>query len=178
MWKLHRAVKLHLLTDKYDVFENKGHVKHVSLEKFLQQNDRKLFELLGKQFKTPQESIQFFVANIAYSGKDEMYDTAMAWENYLLWMKHKESLTKLILDDLELLNLNSDLSGNPPRLLQGILAGKILPETASVINRYKKFIPDWKKNTYFGAGNWPIIIQKLDKFVGKFNESAIADAIG
>lgn len=176
MWKLHRAVKLHLLTDKYDVFKSQGRVKGASLEKFLESREKKLFEILGKNFEKPQDAIQFFVANIAYSGKDEMYDTGLAWENYLLWMKHKESLTKLILDDLELLDLETDLEGNPPRLLQGILSGRILPETAVAINRYKHYIPEWKNKVYFGVGHWRCIIEKLDKFV-KFNEVTISNAM-
>lgn len=175
-WKLHRAIKLHLLTKGYDVFKLKGHVKGMTHEKFLKQRDKKIFELIGKQFQKPQDAVQFFVANIAYSGKDEIYDTTMAWENYLLWMKHKESLTKLICDDIEMLNLETDLEGNPPRLLQGLLGGKILPETAVAINRYKPFIDDWNAKDYFGIGNWGIIIKKLDKFV-KFNESTVKDKI-
>ena len=176
MWKLHRAVKLHLLTEKYDVFKSNGRVKNTELERFLKSNDKKIFELLGKHFEKPQDAIQFFVANIAYTGKDEMYDSAMAWENYLLWVKHKESLTKLILDDLDILDVKKDLQGNPPRLLQGILAGKILPETAVAINRYKPFIKEWKKQVYFGSGHFPCIIDKLDKFV-KFNEVTISNAL-
>lgn len=178
MWKLHRAIKLHLLTLKYDVFASRGNVSGMTMDKFQKQNDKKIFEILGRNFEKSQDAVQFFVANIAYSGKDSVYDTGLAWENYKLWMKHKESLTKLILDDIELLDISTDLTGNPPRLLQGVISGKILPETAVAINRFHPYIDNWVQNqkSLLGVNNWAVIIKKLDKFV-KFNEVTISNAL-
>lgn len=165
-WKLHRAIKFHLLTLRYDIFKHRTETKNSDIENFLKQSDRKIFEFIGKQFERPYDAVQFFVANIAYTGNDGIYESGLAWQNYLLWVKHKESLTKLISDDLEVIDLQKDiLESNPPRLLSLILAGKVLPETAVAINRVKPFVDDWLKKDFFGVGNYPLIIKKLDKFV-------------
>jgi hypothetical protein len=175
-WKLHRAIKFHLLSLKYDVFAHNGATKNSEISHFLKLTDRKIFEFIGKQFERPNDAVQFFVANIAYSGGDVIRDFSLSWDNYKLWMKHKESMTKTVKDQIELVNFSSDLNGNPPKLLTDILAGRILPETAVAINRYVPFIDTWLDKDYFGSGKLPCIIKKLDRFV-KFNTETIVEAI-
>jgi hypothetical protein len=178
-WKLHRAVSFHLLQKKYDLFEHNGRTKHSSLDCYLKQRDNKMFEIMAKSFTKPNDIVQFFVANIVYTGKDITYDLATCWENYLKWVKNKESLTKRISDDISLLDLPRDIEeGNPPRLMTMILSGKILPETAVAINRVRPFIDKWIDKDYFGCGNYPNIIKKLDsKLMSKYNTEAIKTLI-
>lgn len=176
-WKLHRAIKMHLLTSAYDLFEHNGRTKNSSLDHFLKRSDRDVFEMIGRQFTRTNDAVQFFIANIAYTGKDSVYESSESWELYLQWMKHKESLTKMISDDLEKIDVQNDIKGNPPKLLSQILARRILPETAVAINRVCPFIDSWLENDYFGVGNWPIILKKMDRFV-KYDTTKIEMLIG
>jgi hypothetical protein len=64
-YKYFMAIKLHLTTDRYDVFETNGRVSG-SRETFDKRNDRFLFEKLGNKFNTPRELIEYFVSNIGY----------------------------------------------------------------------------------------------------------------
>lgn len=175
-WKLHRAIKFHLLNIRYDLFAHEGRTSNSSIDDFLKQRDRQIFEFIGSQFTRSIDIVQFFVANIAYTGNDSVHESGVAWENYLLWMKNKESLTKVITDDLDRIDVNNDIKGNPPKLLSMILARKITPETAVAINRVHPFVDEWLEKQYFGAGNWPVIIKKMDRFV-KYNEERIKDLI-
>lgn len=171
-WKIHRAIKFHLLTPKYDLFEHGGRTKNTGIDVYLACREKTYFEYIAKQFKKPNDAVQFFVANIAYTGRDAVYEVGEAWENYLLWMKHKESLTKMISDELELVDLTKDIDGNPPKLLTDILVGRVHPQTAVAINRVRPFVDVWLDKAYLGAGKFPLIIKKMDRFV-KYNEEAI-----
>lgn len=175
MWKLHKAVKLHLLTTAYDLFKYNGATKQSSVSDFTSHKDRKFFELLSRHFEKPNDAVQFFVANIMYTGKDNVYDLASAWDNYVLWMKHKDSLTKLVCDDLEQLNLPEDLESNfadSPKVMKYLLMGKILPETLVAIESQIPFIDKIISKDYLGLSNWPIIIKKSARFV-KFNADTV-----
>jgi hypothetical protein len=174
-WKIHRAVVLHMTTLKYDMVEQRGHVKGIYLDKFLGLNSRYIFENIAKNLKTPNDAVHFFISNLAYSNSDEVYDTIRSWENYSRWVKEREMTTQLILDDLEHFDF-SHLVGNPPELLRDIVSGKKSIHTAIAINRVRPFIDQWIKEDYFTFIRRCIIIKKLDKFV-KFNSNKISSLL-
>jgi hypothetical protein len=177
-WKLHRAISFHLTTQKYDIFEYKGRTKNSTQDIYERKNDKRFFEVIGNTFDRPNDAVQFFVANILYTGHADVHDIATGWENYTLWRKRKDALTKFLSDDIERLNLPNDiLDGNPPRLLKELLSGRVMVETAVVLNRYIPFSKQWLEKSYFGAGGLPLIIDKADKFIGKFNEGKIKSFI-
>lgn len=176
VWKIYRAVSFHLLNAHYDLFAHAGQTKNSELERYLKCREYKYFEFLAKQFTRPNDAVQFFVGNIAYTGRNDIFEAAEAWENYLQWVKHKESLTKLITDELDLLVLPKDLDGNPPKLLVNILNKKVHPQTAVAINRVIPFVDSWLEKSLFGAGKFPLIIKKMDRFV-KYNEDVVNSKI-
>ena len=59
-YKYFMAVKLHLTTDRYDVFRSNGRVSG-SRSTFDKRNDRFLFEKVGRKFDNPRNLIEFFV---------------------------------------------------------------------------------------------------------------------
>lgn len=177
-WKIHRAVSFHLTTQKYDLFEYKGRTKNSTEEFYAKVNDRKFFELIGKNFDQPNDVVQFFVSNILYTGKPSIHDFSTCWDNYILWKKRRDGMTKFLSDDIERFVLPTDvLDGNPPKLLKELLSGRIMPETAIAINRYIPFSKIWIERNYFGSGQLSIIIDKADRFLGPFNKDKIEKLI-
>jgi len=175
VWKLHRAVSLHLTTLGYDLFEHRGRTRNTSRLAYEKFNVKFVFDGIAKNLSKPNDAVQFFISNIIYSQKDEIYDPSLSWDNYTKWTRDKEGLTKFISDDLSKLDLSIDLvesDGKPPRLLIGVVTGNILPQTAVAINRKHQFIDSWIEKDYFGLQRYSVIIKKLDRFV-KYNEDVI-----
>jgi hypothetical protein len=178
-WKLHRAVSLHLTTLNYDLFEHRGRTRNTSRLSWEKFNAKFAFEGVAKEFSKPNDAVQFFIANIVYSQKDDVYDQSISWDNYQKWTRDKESLTRFISDDISKLSLPADLEGidgKPPRLLIGYVTGNILPQTAVAINKKHQFIDSWLEKDYFGLQRYSVIIKKLDRFV-KYNPDIINQLI-
>ena len=66
------ALKLHFTKEKFDVFENKGHIKG-SYAAFDARNDKYLFEKLARKFPKDQDIIQFIVANLSIGNDNIIY---------------------------------------------------------------------------------------------------------
>ena len=98
-YRYYLAIKLHFTTDKFNVFENRGNVRGTR-EAFNARNDRYIFEKLAKRYPEDKEIIQFFVANFAYGNDTAIYAGQEAEENFTLWMKRKQSISKTFIDDL------------------------------------------------------------------------------
>src|SRR5210317_421744 len=107
-YKYYIALKLHFTTDKFDVFKN-SNVKG-SREAFVARNDRYLFDKLARKFSTDKELIQYLVANFAYENDAAVYNGFEAQDNYQLWQRRKQSMTKIISDTLYTLLLYCEQS--------------------------------------------------------------------
>ena len=172
-YKYFMAIKLHLTTDRYDVFKSEGRVSGTR-STFEKRNDRFLFEKLGRKFNQPRELIEYFVSNIAYGNKQVIYSSESD-EYYDTWTKRKESRTytfkqqlDYIRNHLEQNNLKYehlfDAEGRVPELLKLYVGGHIHLETMVIIDDNENFIAKWKSLALLW-GDQLRIINKIKKFV-------------
>ena len=172
------AIKLHFTSDKYDVFETRGNVKGTR-EAFNHRNDRYIFEKLAQKYPNDKDIIQFFVSNFAYSKDTAIYANGEAAESYTEWLRKKQSITKVFIDDLTNImnyselnklhkpNMFTTVDGEPPILLNLFLSGKVNIETLCIINEIEPFLDKWKSDTMIQIilGDKLTRIKKLTGFV-------------
>lgn len=176
VWRLHRALKMHFTTRKYDLFQYNGRFYGDDEIMFKKLNHKMLYEMMSVKFENPHQAVEFFLSNLLYTRADEAF-TLHAWDNYKRWIREKESLTKLIADDLGGLDLSTDLHDDVlPKLLKLIVGGKIMPQTAVAIDAVIPFLADWDAKVYFGHEESVLKLIKLKRFV-KYNTELIAQLI-
>lgn len=153
-YRYYMAIKLHFTNEKFNVFENGGHVKGTR-ETFNSRNDRYIFEKLAQKYPTDKDIIQFFVANFAYNSDNAIYEGQEAEDNLVEWTKRKQSITQVFVDDLatiltyvETNKVNTsifdfDKSGDHPVLLHLFVGGKIKIETLRILDDLHPFIESW-----------------------------------
>lgn len=153
-YRYYLAIKLHFTTDKFNVFENRGNVKGTR-EAFNARNDRYIFEKLAGKMPDDREIIQFFVANFAYGKDTAIYAGKEAEDNYLIWTKRKQSVTKMFIDDLasiltyvevNKLKYSSifDFTENEyPVAFKLYLGGKITIETLRILDDFESIADKW-----------------------------------
>jgi hypothetical protein len=172
-YKYFMAIKLHLTTDRYDVFQSNGRVSGTRVT-FEKRNDRFLFEKLGHKFSQPRELIEYFVANIAYGNKNVIYSSESD-EHYDIWIRRKEARTYMFKQQLDYIRtyLETDnkkfedlfsIENNIPELLKMYVGGYIHLETMIIINDVENFLPKWKPLVMLW-GDQLRILNKIKKFV-------------
>ena len=157
-YRYYLAIKLHFTTDKFNVFENRGNVRGTR-EAFNARNDRYIFEKLAKRFQEDREIIQFFVSNFAYGNDTAIYAGAEADENFTLWTKRKQSISKTFIDDLAtiLTYIESNklkhtaifefTDSEYPVALKLFVGGKISIESLRIIDDMIPIINKWESQT-------------------------------
>lgn len=179
-YKYFMAIKLHLTTDRYDVFESNGRVSG-SRATFEKRNDRFLFEKIGQKFNAPRELIEFFVANIAYGNTSVIYSTESD-DYYTQWVARKESRTAAftkqmseIYNYLERNRIKYDdlfsIEDNVPELLKLYVSNDVHLETVVMLNEFEEFLPKWEPLCMVW-GDQLRIMNKIKKFV-KFDRNRI-----
>jgi hypothetical protein len=99
-YKFYLAIKLHFNSEKFDVFFNRGALKY-SREKFNSRNDRLIFEKLAKRFSSEKDYIQYIASNFMYGNPDVAYSGTEGDDNYIEYLRRKESMTKIFKGDLD-----------------------------------------------------------------------------
>lgn len=157
-YRYYLALKLHFTTDKFNVFENRGNVRGTR-EAFNARNDRYIFEKLAKKYPEDKEIIQFFVANFAYGKDTAIYAGQEAEDNFVQWQKHKQSITKIFIDDLATLltyietnklkhNAIFEFTENEyPVALNLFVGGKISIETLRIIDDFYPILEKWNQHS-------------------------------
>lgn len=156
-YKYYMAVKLHFTTDKFNVFENGGRVKG-TLDAFKNRSDRFQFEQIAHKIPEDQKLIQFYVANFAYGYQHAVWAHEDAQENYLTWVKRKESIAYIFKKDTDAIILHCEkeklnkqklfsfYGGNYPELLKLYVGKHITLETMRILDDYTKYLDEWKQN--------------------------------
>lgn len=156
-YRYYLAIKLHFTTDKFDVFQNRGNVKGTR-EAFNARNDRYIFEKLASKRPDDKEIIQFFVSNFAYGKDTAIYAGQEAEDNYMLWQKRKQSITKTFIDDLATILTYIEVNklkhsaifeftdNEYPVALKMFIGGKITIETLRIIDDFTGVLDSWKNN--------------------------------
>ena len=154
-YRYYLAIKLHFTTDKFNVFENRGNVRGTR-EAFNARNDRYIFEKLAKRFPEDKEIIQFFVSNFAYGNDTAIYAGQEAEENFTLWMKRKQSISKNFIDDLATILTHIEQNklkhtaifeftdSEYPVALKLFVGGKISIETLRIIDDFYPILEKWE----------------------------------
>lgn len=179
-YKYFMAIKLHLTTDRYDVFESNGRVAGTR-KTFDKRNDRFLFEKLGRKFNTPRELIEYFVANIAYGNNAVIYSQESD-DYYQQWQLRKESRTAMFKKQMSqiynYLEVNHkkyedlfSIEENVPELLNLYVGGYIHLETLVILDDFENFLPKWEPLCMVW-GDQLRTINKIKKFV-KYDKSKI-----
>jgi hypothetical protein len=151
-YQIYQPLQLHFTTEKYDVIKYNGK-SLCSYEKFLQKPAYGRFEMIGAKFTDRKKAGQFVIANIMYGDMDFVYGPFQdAQSVYNKWLGVRESITKKFEDDLDLMLskiesskwFDKTPSGRNPPLLQMILKGDVLIETAIILNKeHKGFLDKW-----------------------------------
>ena len=156
-YRYYLALKLHFTTDKFNVFENKGHVRG-SYETFEARNDKHLFDKLGRKFSTDRELIQFITAQFVYNNQNFIYELEQADDNYRQWIKVKESITKVFSDDLNTIQLEIEKNGYTfdeifnctlndfPVIIKLYLGKRISPHTIAILSNMNEAVSMWLNN--------------------------------
>jgi hypothetical protein len=177
-YKYYMAIKLHFTTLKYNVFENRGHVKGTR-DTFNSRNDRYIFEKLAQKYPDDREIIQFFVSNFAYGQETAIYANGEADDLYSEWKRRKQSITKIFIDDLATImnfcdihkfnkeSIFKNVDGDLPVLTNLYLSGKISIETLRIIDDIYPFVDDWHDDSTIKIvmGDGLLRIKKLKGFV-------------
>ena len=179
-WKLYMAVKLHFTTNKYNVFNNRGHVKG-GRDTFYSRNDRFIFERLARKFATERDIIQFYVANFAYGNEAVVYSDVDSESNLTLWNKRKQSISQVFENDMngivlhlekESLTRDQLYNGNLPELLKLYLGGFVTIESMVILDSYTNYLASWKEQLNL---LWEEECRRIDKCKGfvKFDSARL-----
>lgn len=161
-YRYYQAIKLHFCQEKFDVFKNRGAI-NISYEKFLQRNDRFLFEKLSQKYDD-KSYIQLVACNFMYGHNTVLYDLNTSTTNYQTYIKRKESITHVFSSDLQYL-LDNDAT-QPEQILQQFLGKKITLETISILNDLNNIVSTIKQSPiglFFGPDL--LRVQKSKGFV-------------
>lgn len=178
------ALKLHFTKEKFNVFENKGHIKG-SYAAFDARNDKYLFEKLARKFPKDQDIIQFIVANLSIGNDNIIYGMEEAEENYIQWTKRKQSITHTFLNDINTIQLESEKNNYNldqiinctlnqfPYIIKLYLGKLICMESIVILNDFIPMIAKWKQEpSLILLENDILRIEKLKGFV-KYNRDKI-----
>ena len=156
-YRYYLAIKLHFTTDKFNVFENRGHVRGTR-EAFNARNDRYIFEKLAQKMPDDSEIIQFFTSNFAYGNDTAIYAGQEADDNFVEWQKRKQSITKIFIDDLAAMMTYIEVNklkntalftfteDEYPVALRMFVGGKITIETLRIIDDFAGIVDEWKNH--------------------------------
>jgi len=163
VFKYYLAIKLHFTNTKYNVFERKGRLKGTR-ESFLTRNDHFLFDKIGRKFDNDKQLIQYIAANFMYGNPNVVYNDSEAEENFQLYTKRRQSITKVFSDDVQRI---IDSGNKSPDILQLYLAGKITIESAVILNDLENSISRLKEkeSTNLLWGDDILRIEKAKGFV-------------
>lgn len=148
-YQYYRSICLHFTNEKYNIFEHKGENRN-TFESYIKRNDNKIFEYAGSLFNDDIQAIQFIAANVAYNCTNFIYKlTDESVDNYLLFLKRKESITNTFNEDLSKIELELEKgeinpfsfeSNKIPLVYKLYMDKKISIETMYLLNRINGFL--------------------------------------
>lgn len=155
---MYLAVKLHFMSDSYDITKHRGRVRS-SKQSFSEQHREHLFAKFADKFDNKQEMAQYLIANFAYGAwgnTDIVYGTAEADANFKEWNRRKQSMSQVFKQDLGKILLHferhemqfvPDIESkfpNIPEVFKMYLGKHITLETLVIIDKYHPFLDTWK----------------------------------
>lgn len=144
-YQLFLALKNHFTRDSYDFFKYRGKT-NASNDSFLVRKDRFQFQKLARKY-SPDQMQDFIVSNliVGRSWVGDFLDDE-AHDNYMLFLKRKQSLTYTFENDLDRLFTASSpesafrvKDGQIPPVVSLLMTGAVSPETFVVLDRFIGF---------------------------------------
>lgn len=159
------AVRAHFNQKDYSYLRYNGKVK-ASHENFLMRPDRRYFHRLGKH-KDPEG---YCIANFLEQPSlwvTDLFDE-VADENYVDWVRRRDSLTQVFTDEASKVALDFDgkravRDGQHPELLTMYLEGDLCHETVVILDRLTGMLDRWDSRIVDEVV-WPPIHLKLRKY--------------
>lgn len=170
-YQYYMAVKLHFTKDSFDVFNNPK--VRCSYDTFDKRRDKSFFNSLARKYPKDHELIQYYVSNFAYGHKEVVYEEDESKQCFFEWNKRKESITKVLDDDINTIILYADknrlnknqvlefTNGEPPCILSLYLGNHISVESLRIIDDYMYLIDTWKQYSFISL--WQDEIRRLYK---------------
>lgn len=179
-FKYFQAIKLHFTSERYDAIEMNGRVSG-SRETFDKRRDRGLFEKLSRKFDTDKELIQFLIANFAYGHRNVVYSSESD-SYYDLWMKRKESISRVFETDLYGIISHMEKNKLPgeslfsidtgmPELLSLYIGGFVTLETMVILQSFDDYLSKWEPIIMLWHDHF-LVIKKSSRFV-KFKKDRV-----
>lgn len=163
------ALKFHFTQEKYNYLTYNGKIKQASLER---RNDKGMFIRLSRKYDKEQMQ-DFLIANFI-KGKTWVGDFLEddADDNYVNYLRRKQSLTYTIFNELDMLlrfSTPSDLfkskKGQYPELLQAHISGEVSLETLAVLNVFFCFDRTFDKTIGENDIIWRDIRLRMNKLL-------------
>jgi hypothetical protein len=165
-YKLYLALKSHFSNKNYDYFKYGGRTR-ASKSTFEKRSDRYFFHKLSKR----KDVLEFLVSNFVYNNDGwvgNLIQNTEAEKYYARFLKTKESLTYVYINDLDKLNDNFDsnfavVDGQHPILLKLLLRGDIAIETFIILDDLVNFSRKWNRRIEENV-IWPQVNLKCKKY--------------
>jgi hypothetical protein len=165
-YKLYLALKSHFSNKNYDYFKYGGRTR-ASKSTFEKRSDRYFFHKLSKR----KDVLEFLVSNFVYNNDGwvgNLIQNTEAEKYYARFLKTKESLTYVYVNDLDKLNDNFDsnfavVDGQHPILLKLLLRGDIAIETFIILDDLVNFSRKWNRRIEENV-IWPQVNLKCKKY--------------
>lgn len=144
-FKYYLSIKLHFTNPKFNVFVNRGRIKG-SIQTFTSRNDRYLFEKVARQYPADKDCIRYFASNFMYGNPNVVYNDAEATANYKEYIRRKQSITRVFVNDLDVIAHQNSGRHRGLDVLQLLLGRKITLETAVILNDMDGFVDKMKQS--------------------------------
>lgn len=166
-YKTYLALKSHFTTKSYDFFKYNGAVR-ASKKSFDTRHDKYFFHKLSKK----KDIVNYLVANFMYDDPNkwvgDLLNNARSDEQYLKFVKIRDSMTHIVSTDLSRLLDNFDdnlkvVDGQHPHLLKLVLRGEVHVETLIILNDLCSFTKMWNRKIE-DTIIWPELFLKCKKY--------------
>lgn len=166
-YSMFRAMQLYFEGD-FDYFKYNGKAR-VTQESFMTNKSKYCFYKLVRKYNDMES---FFLANFVYGDVKWIGDlmTDKAHNNYIRWLKNRDSITKVFTDEINVLfdigkNIIEVKDGQNPILLTMLYQNQVTMETVLILNAIgKRFIEDWY-DQIIDPILWPKMHKKMVKYM-------------
>jgi len=171
VYKYYMAMKLHFESESYNA-KKYNYKTSAKPQSFFKRRDKYHFAKLGKKFDTPQELIQFFVAQFTKGDTTWVGNMLNDEEQFTQWSKKVQSLTYTFENDINTLSEKVDsfdqlfeiTSDSPyPLAVNAYLQGDITLETVVILNETTGFMKQADKNVK-DTIVWPDVSRRIRKY--------------
>jgi len=183
-YRYYMAIKLHFESDTYDATQY-NYKTSAKQQAFWKRKDKYHFAKLGRKFETPDQIINYYVAQFT-SEKKWIGDMLSDESAYDSWQKRNQSLSYTFEKDINTLADKTqsfdeifEAKDTPyPLVVTMYLRGDVCIETVVILNRLTGFVKKTDK-TIKDPIVWPEVSKRIRKYTPfvRFDEKKIKEII-